>query len=212
MSSIIVISMKTYAVLGRFIDNGAAAEECHEANTPAYSIVDGDLSQLSGPDLVRIFNATPGVKPVTRFADRSTAHKRVMEVLNNQPPPALEPSPAEVLGDFLKPTITPEQETQPVKTKKGRKAKNPPKAKTARAPRVNGEAMKVELTAAGRKDDIRFNAESPRSQVFAAVKKAGDNGILLDTLEKKFEKMTRAQVLGCVQKLKAKGYVKVVAS
>jgi hypothetical protein len=205
--------MKTYAVLGRFEDT-VAADAVHAANPPAHSIVDGDVGDLSNQDLARIYNAIPGIKTVNRFADRATAVKRVMEVLNAPPSTA---SPDDPAGQPSPPlsaetTPTPEKETTDVKTKKGRKAKSPAAAKTKRvgAPRLNGAAMTIELTAAGKKDGIRFNAESPRSKVFAAIKKA--DGASFDSLVKKFDGMTRGQVLGCVQKLKAKGYVKVVSS
>lgn len=192
MSTFIVISMKTFAVLLR-TENEEGAETMHTLNSPAHTVKDGDLSALGSADLLKIYNAQPGVKPVTRFADRKAAERRCLEALTAAP---------EVVIAQQQPEEIEEVKTKTKKTPVASKGKRGRKA-------LDGATMKIELTAAGKKDDQRFHAESPRSQVFAIIKKAGE--ITLDALVKKVSFITAAQVRACVQKLKAKSYIKVTS-
>lgn len=92
------------------------------------------------------------------------------------------------------------------KTSKGKTAKTKRAAKTARAPRLAKE-FQVEATAAGKKEDIRMNAESIRTKLLASIKKSDSIGI--DKLEAKFPDLTRANIVGAVRYLAAKGYVRI---
>ena len=211
-----VISMKTFLVLGRFGTNERdAADACQDANTPAHTIIGHDFSALSGPDLVAIYNAQPGITPVKRFADRAVAERRVREALD---PGRVPPTAAQVASEdsALKRLLTPAPAPAPEELKaaaaeKKAKKKKAPANGTPKAPRakVNNEGS-VTLTAAGKKDDIRFQKDSPRSKIFAFVKAAEKGTMTVDALIKKAASFAeRNQVLGALSKLKASGYVTI---
>src|SRR6185312_4521449 len=174
MAQLIVLSMKTHRVVGRFTDEDAA-EACHAANTPAHTIRDGDLTALSTRDLAAVYNACAvGVAPVKKFQDRATAERRVLEVLNGTmpaeevpvPPPPLELTPTDAVAHYV-------------------------------------------VTQTGAKEGLRFQKTSNRYTVFNAIKAAGKDGITLPALITQLAPVTRGQIRGCLDKLRAMNYIKI---
>jgi hypothetical protein len=201
----ILIDMRTYKAIYRADGPDAAAkvDEAHGmAAPPAHAVeVGGTWPAFSGVDLVRFFNALPGVSPVRRFENRAIAVRRVNEALaafGDQLPPygAVAASP-EAETTMAKPISKTEQESAPVATK------------TKKAKTKTPDSAAVELTAAGKKDDQKFNAGSSRGRVFDAIKRVEGGIIELAELVKKCSHFAkRGQVVGCVAKLRAAGLVK----
>lgn len=209
-TAMILIDMATHKIVGTFPDEDAADVERERLGPPKHCVpVGGTWEGLNASDLAKIFNQLPGVKPVKRFSDRDSAVRRVNAALANpgteqphepgdEPSPIVEPQPTEKIWD------APEQE-QKMKTKT--KAKKKASNGGTRTPRADTPTT-VAMTATGKKDGIKFNKDSPRSKVFAKIKEAEQ--ILVSELAKKCAAfVNRSQLMGCLQKLKAKSYIKV---
>jgi hypothetical protein len=183
--SYLLLNMKTHVVVSKHGTRDEADNAQEAAEFPAHVVKENDWGDdLAMRDMVAFYNNLPTVsKKVTRFTDRATAKRRLAEAMKDEP--VEEVSNTDVW------------EGVPMTKKK--------RVKTATTTTRGPE--KVALAAAGRKDNLRFQKDSPRSKVFAAIKAAGE--IEVDKLVKKFDSLTRGQVLGCIQKLKALDYIKV---
>lgn len=188
-----LIDMKKFSIIGEFVSEEDANAAFEKAPSPAH-LANDTWESLGSADLVRIFNALPSTHtPVNRFADKKSAVARLNKALAGE----VDPAPKAELWDV------PEPEPKPTKEKTVKRKTKP----VPHAVRRSDSPTDVTLAAAGKKEGIRFVEGSPRSKVFEVIKKAGT--ISIDALAKRCPFVNRAQLLGCLQKLQAKSYVKV---
>lgn len=192
----LVLDMKTHTILSSHDTADEAHVAADAAPSPNHVLPSGDWSSLPTQDIKAFHNNLPGVKPVERFSDRGAALRRIVQALNGEAPKA-----------------DPNTQETPMKAKrvkaKAQKKEPAPKAKPSlavpRGKRSDIEDRAVKLAPGGKKDGLRFQEGSPRSLVFAEIKHRGE--VTIAALEKKFPDMTRAQVLGCLTKLRTLKYI-----
>jgi hypothetical protein len=188
----LLIDMTNYHVVGRFAteDEADAGKEAHVGPSNVRAL-EGAWEGFNGVDLAKLFNALPGAKPVQRFATREKGRQRCIAALQAiDGIPTYVAPPATVVPAS---TIT-TQEPAPMAKRKTAKPNGAPD------PTLN-------LTTAGKKDKLRFNSGSARSKVFDAIKRADGSIALSEVVKRCAHFAKRGQVMGCVEKLKLKGYV-----
>ena len=171
-----LINLDNKTIIGKF-DDLESADAVGKAAKFDYHVVDSEKFEgCTLADLAAFFNNLPATEEkVTRFSDKSSAIRRINEAITK--------------------TGVNDMKT---KTKRVRKAKEPGTGKSkGRAPGWT----EVEVTAAGKSDDLRFHREKPRFKVFEYIKKNGP--VEREALIKACEKMelSRAQVFSAVGKL-----------
>ena len=106
-----------------------------------------DFTTKTGPELVSLFNAIPGVKPVKRFASRADAVKRIMRTLAAAPTSVIPRVGAEIKIQPV--AIAPVAATVTLGKKRGPKSSvgiyNLPKGDLIKAHRVNSERGRLIL-------------------------------------------------------------------
>lgn len=193
MAQYLLIGMALYRVVSRH-DTEAEADAAKEKFDGTSNIMElgSDWPGFTGVDLARVYNAAVSeVDRIKRFENRATAVKRVNELLTHNPDGHPPPEP-----------VT-QQET------KVSASASATKAKIKRKKRPDDDAVMVALTAEGKKEKIRFNEGSLRGRVHETIKRADSGEVKLDDLVRRCSNFAkRGQVIGCVDKLVAKGYAK----
>jgi hypothetical protein len=110
-----------------------------------------DLGTIPTSALIKIYNACPEVKHVTKFQDRSTALNRVWAAITKYP------------GGYAQDTKTKEITVMPTKKKTPKAAKT---AKTPKAAKAKGEGAQRPGRAYkfGEKKLIKVSSENPRQE------------------------------------------------
>lgn len=185
----LLLNIDLEMIVGRFEDSATAGKALDEANFDGH-VVNADtfagihtLRELSA-----YYNNLPygGAHPVERFTNRPTAIRSINEAI--------------VKGGV----------TEMATKKRSRKAASKKKAANG-APRGRARSWtKVEITAAGKADDVRFVQDNPRFKVYEYIKKHGE--VTAETLIKFGEgiNLTRAQLMGCIGKLVFRKLVRLV--
>jgi hypothetical protein len=216
MPKMLLLNMRDYVIVREY-ETSDAAQEAQDApefrathDFPVH-FVDREDWDLTATDLVKFYNNLEGApgKPIKRFENRAIGMARVLRVLNGETAPVTdemadkEATRKARTGEFHDDTASTSTEGESDMAKK--KA-----AKGKKAPGATKRVAKdftVEATAAGKKDDIRMNAESIRTKILAVIKKRDSIGV--DELEKKFPDLKRPAIVGAVRYLSAKGYVRI---
>lgn len=188
----LVLDMKNHVILSSHDTADEASAAADTAASPNHVLPADDWSSLPTQDIKAFHNNLPGVKAVERFSDKSAALRRIVQAFNGEAPKAEVAPPVPVKEKIVKP-------------KKTVKARPAPRVAVPRGKRSATEDRIVKLAPGGKKSGLRFQEGSPRSQVFAEILHRGE--VTVAALEKKFPDMTRAQVLGCLTKLRTLKYI-----
>ena len=209
MPKALLLNMKDFVIVGEY-DSEAQAEDAGEGADYPRHVVTRDDWDLTATDIVKFYNKLPGVAIVKRFENRAVAMKRLLAVLNGETTnineradDGDETNPETNNGDT---SVSTKKKSAKKSTKKSTNKPSPKKAAGERSPRIAKDFV-VEATAAGKKDDLRMNAESIRTKLLTQIKKADSTTV--DALEKKFPDYTRTNIIGAVRYLAGKGYVRI---
>ena len=157
----LLLNMKTFTIVKEFDSMLAAIEAQDNPEFQGFPkhLVERDNWDLGAADLVRFYNALPGVKtPVTRFADKATGMKRLLAALSGDAAPTTE-------------DINPTQEAAPMAKAK---VKKPKTEKQPRAPRKNGVQGTAVLKPTKAGTERRWHSETNRAKLFAHIAKKGE--------------------------------------
>ena len=131
------------------------------------------VTKLTGPELVKLYNSLPGVKPVKRFADRADAVKRVLKALGE--PAAPEAAPEALPAAESPAPAQPKPAPAPAASNAQRPARKPSKKVDGTA---NGHAY---AAVAGGKEP---RPGSKRGQLLAALR--SPKGITVEQMMERF--------------------------
>lgn len=222
MAKALLLNMRDYTIVQEF-ETMELAQEAQDSGEEKFQgfpkhIVDREDWDLTAVDLVKFYNKLTGTDNVKRFETRAIGMNRLLAVLNGETLPITDEMKKKAeartarTGEFHSDDSTTTTGDDDMATKGKKKGKKTAAKKVAkktagtRAPRI-AKDFTVEATAAGKKDELRMNAESIRTKLLAVIKKHDSIGV--DALEKKFPDFSRTNIVGAIRYLSAKGYVRI---